>query len=684
MLQDINEMKKRSVTSDEVTKASKTGVVNYFLQPIDTRSIFALPPSLPQFWSQKRDDFLAATVYHENMWQSAVGVATTKMAALGWNVKGEIGLRARKGHDMLMASEAGAGWVNFISKHMQAFLLTGNGAFVEIVRASRSGGSRVLGLMHLDPHRCVRTGDPHIPVLYRDRLGKIHELRDHQVFMISDMPDHREMYYGVGHCAAEKAYSTIYKLSAIEQFMREKVAGRKPLAIHFLSGVLKSHVDDILQSAQGEASRRGVQSYMGAAIATIAGDQPPQLVTVPLAEIPSGFIPEEERQNAYLIYARALGLDLQDIAPLSSGRGFGTATQSRVLDEKSKGMGATVAWRQAFTHMLNEFVFSEYVNFFFIEKDYRDEQAAIGVSSARASYIATVIQAGIITPQQGLQMLVDTKDLPRDFLPKDSTLTETYSDSERADAPFPYPPQEQPVIGESVTSENPEAAPPQGAPVEEAPAEEVPAEEVPDEEVPAEEAALSEEGKQSSTSSSEVESGVVFDEDGDEEEEIKSYFTKKELSDNPFALVSYKTFAWQKNAGKNPKGGLNAKGRASAKKQGHNLQPPVLSAKTLGEMKRQYSFLSRMSGNPGPERDEKGNPTRLLLSLRVWGASSKTNAKKKAKILKRKIEAIENKTTKEMHAPADLTIIPRDKMDAIIEKAMYFANGRIAFRREDK
>jgi len=37
-----------------------------------------------------------------------------------------------------------------------------------------------------------------------------------------------------------------------------------------------------------------------------------------------------------------------------------------------------------------------------------------------------------------------------------------------------------------------------------------------------------------------------------------------------------------------------------------------------------------MAGNPGPERDSKGRPTRLLLSLRAWGASSKANARSKA------------------------------------------------------
>jgi len=34
---------------------------------------------------------------------------------------------------------------------------------------------------------------------------------------------------------------------------------------------------------------------------------------------------------------------------------------------------------------------------------------------------------------------------------------------------------------------------------------------------------------------------------------------------------------------------------------------------------------------PGPERKPNGEPTRLLLSLKAWGASSKADAKTKAK-----------------------------------------------------
>ena len=89
-----------------------------------------------------------------------------------------------------------------------------------------------------------------------------------------------------------------------------------------------------------------------------------------------------------------------------------------------------------------------------------------------------------------------------------------------------------------------------------------------------------------------------------------------------------KSPAWTRKEGQNPKGGLNAKGRASAKAQGMNLKPPVKS----GDNPRRASFLARMGNMPGPEFKD-GEPTRLLLSLKAWGASSKADAKAKAKAI---------------------------------------------------
>jgi hypothetical protein len=85
--------------------------------------------------------------------------------------------------------------------------------------------------------------------------------------------------------------------------------------------------------------------------------------------------------------------------------------------------------------------------------------------------------------------------------------------------------------------------------------------------------------------------------------------------------------AWQRKAGKNPSGGLNEKGRRSyeAANPGSDLKPPVKA----GNNPRRSSFLARMGNMPGPEY-KNGKPTRLLLSLNAWGASSKADAKRKA------------------------------------------------------
>lgn len=79
--------------------------------------------------------------------------------------------------------------------------------------------------------------------------------------------------------------------------------------------------------------------------------------------------------------------------------------------------------------------------------------------------------------------------------------------------------------------------------------------------------------------------------------------------------------AWTRKEGKNPEGGLNAKGRASLRAQGHDIKPPVSAKQAKKSPKaaaRRKSFCARMSGMPGPMKDEKGRPTRKALSLRKW------------------------------------------------------------------
>ncbi len=82
-----------------------------------------------------------------------------------------------------------------------------------------------------------------------------------------------------------------------------------------------------------------------------------------------------------------------------------------------------------------------------------------------------------------------------------------------------------------------------------------------------------------------------------------------------------KTPAWQRKEGQNKKGGLNAAGRASYKREtGGTLKAPVKGAPTTPEqLRRKGSFLTRMGSMPGLLFDEQGDKTRLKLSLEAWG-----------------------------------------------------------------
>ena len=107
-------------------------------------------------------------------------------------------------------------------------------------------------------------------------------------------------------------------------------------------------------------------------------------------------------------------------------------------------------------------------------------------------------------------------------------------------------------------------------------------------------------------------------------------------------ILRKKTAAWKRKEGKNPKGGLNEKGRRSYEKEnpGSNLKAPVKS----GDNPRRGSFLVRMGNMEGPERDSKGKFLR-------------TSREKAAILFKQKTRDIENlkrKTYKIIKVPTSV------------------------------
>jgi hypothetical protein len=89
--------------------------------------------------------------------------------------------------------------------------------------------------------------------------------------------------------------------------------------------------------------------------------------------------------------------------------------------------------------------------------------------------------------------------------------------------------------------------------------------------------------------------------------------------------VLYETAAWRRKEGKSKKGGLNAKGVASYRREnpGSKLQMAVTTKpsklkKGSKAAKRRKSFCARMGGVKGPMKKPNGKPTRKALALRKW------------------------------------------------------------------
>ena len=87
--------------------------------------------------------------------------------------------------------------------------------------------------------------------------------------------------------------------------------------------------------------------------------------------------------------------------------------------------------------------------------------------------------------------------------------------------------------------------------------------------------------------------------------------------------------AWRRKEGKSKKGGLNAKGVASYRREnpGSKLQTAVTTKpsklkKGSKAAKRRKSFCARMGGVKGPMKKPSGKPTRKALALRKWNCES--------------------------------------------------------------
>lgn len=429
--------RRRSVTSGDYVAASPqtTGGGVWVWQVMDPGSLASPAPDLPgrsvATWSADR--VLSATLDLEDMWAGVINQAVTKIAVRGWEISDadDSERKTKRSQDLIMNFDGPAEYRSGVSKLVQDFLTTRNGCFMEVARESRSPASRPRALYHLDSLRCRRTGNLAYPVVYWDLMGHWHALRASDVIFFADMPSPRTNLYGIGRPAAERAFKTIVKLAAVETYFSEKITGARALKLVFIAGVTKKKLQEVKETSDLEQERRGWTVYKGAVMVPTETDQAINIAEVDLASVPDGFNVDGERKDAYLRYANAIGVPVQDIQPLS-GQGLGTGAQTIVLDENAEGRGLAY-FPKRLEDAINWLLMPKTTTFVIKTNDLRDRQAEAALKQTRT---ATLVQAmgtaeapGFISRDQALNIAVDEGLVPKEFLPKDITPEGTVTDS---------------------------------------------------------------------------------------------------------------------------------------------------------------------------------------------------------------------------------------------------------------
>lgn len=441
---DSADVLKHSVTAGDIIPGqAQAGLWNFIHLNLGGRSSLLTTslPDLAEVWNYKTDDILARTVLYQGDWASAIAIAITKMSSLAWQSdaqgsddKGQARLRVKRANEMFHAANFGKGWVNFLTQHLRDYLTCCNGGNIEVVRATKGYGSKIIGLCHLSSRRCYRTGDPDTPIIYRDRLGADHPLKWYQVISITDLADPDDSFFDVGQSAALRAYERIRTQAIFDRYILEKAGGFNSNALIFLNGISDTALKSAVLMGDKNRQQRGAYTYRGATMIPVVDAEKFEKLVVELASLPDGFVYKDELATTLHKYANSIGLDVQDLMPLSH-QGFGTGAQSHVLENKAKGKGLA-AWQSDFTHLMNTFVLPDSVTFSFSEKDLADNLKNAQVLTAQITAVTTAVQGGVLTAQEAKQLLVDMQAIPENFIPNDQTPDTVLSSEDKlADQP---------------------------------------------------------------------------------------------------------------------------------------------------------------------------------------------------------------------------------------------------------
>jgi hypothetical protein len=357
----------------------------------------------------------ASVLDSEHYFSSALFDIIAQYIAFGWSLDGPPRTTGIT-QEILNNVQFGKGWEAMMTPFLIDYFTQDNGAFLEVVRTDDDPRAPVVTMNHLDSHRCMRTGRHEEPVVYVDLNGGLHTLKWYQVIPESEFPSPIEEAHGLQYCALTRVLRAAQTMRDIQIVKQEKASGRFTRQVHLVGGVQRAIIEDAMLQNQNEMDAIGFMRYVKPLI--VASLDPTAKVskeTIDLASIPDEYDEVKAMQVYLTILAMAFGTDYQTFAPLPGG-GLGSASQSKVLNMKSRGKGAALFMRKIERLFNFHGVVPRTVHFTFGEQDIAQQMETTEVRKARAEEREIRIRSGEITTEVARQIALDQGDLDERYV----------------------------------------------------------------------------------------------------------------------------------------------------------------------------------------------------------------------------------------------------------------------------
>jgi hypothetical protein len=230
-------------------------------------------------------------------------------------------------------------WETFISHLIVNYSIYDLGAFIEIIAPGDPKKPPVgpaTGMAVLDTRRICPTGDPVYPFTYTSMKGRVHLLHKTRVIQIVDTEEKNDDLPNWGDSAVGRAITTTYREMLASGYMRSSLDDKPSPGFAIAKNLTEQHVYQQLEKMENK--RENDRDVMGRVVFLwgAAAEHEVKLDWVTFQKEFTGFDPEKLSNLNAKYFAAAIGVDIQDFWELT-GQGIGTATQSEILAQKSKG-----------------------------------------------------------------------------------------------------------------------------------------------------------------------------------------------------------------------------------------------------------------------------------------------------------------------------------------------------------